>query len=362
MSRLLSDQERQDLLDGKGLGKAPEKQSYARLSDFLREHSLENALTPEELKYQLSPKHIAELNMGPAIQGKHTPGEFLECLRDQFCSQMPVYDGINISNIARVCMDWREKLYDMLTLAIDSEKAANSPAPEVATLAQRFTADEATEMSVIPADVDPLEWILKKVTEAWHDGADSINLQGLRCINPGLKSELPAAIAALQQQGGSVHTHGSSIDLIRDNQKLLEALRKDPHATMNADILINQLENAAVINLLNRRDLYELLLLQPHVLELQGKNALVIKGGSTLYDKLSKAYWEIQGHYNLPGTKAPCDLPPSIERVLLHYALSEPMWQQGPGCYGAKFKGDKLIEQGVSPMEALSLQGSNHQK
>lgn len=226
MSRLLSDQERQDLLDGKGFVKpAPrasslseflsraqvelegaDKPSLVRASTrFHQDHIMEDReYTPEELKYMLSPKHIAELNMGPAIQGNHTPGEFLECLRDQFCSQMPIYDGINISNMARVCMEWREKLYDMLTLAIDSEKAENSPRPEVATLAQRFTADEATEMSVIPTDVDPLEWIIKKVTEAWHEGADSINLQGLRCINPGLKSELPAAIVALQQQGRAI--------------------------------------------------------------------------------------------------------------------------------------------------------------
>lgn len=209
MSRLLSDQERQDLLDGKGLGKTPEKRPRGVLSEFLSRAQVEleglgAEVSAEELKYQLSPKHIAELNMGPAIQGKHTPGEFLECLRDQFCSQMPIYDGINISNMARVCMEWREKLYDMLTLAIDSEKAENSPRPEVATLTHRLTADEATEMSVIPTDVDPLQWIIKKVTEAWYDGADTINLQGLRCINPGLKGDVSEAIAALQQQGRAI--------------------------------------------------------------------------------------------------------------------------------------------------------------
>lgn len=53
-------------------------------------------------------------------------------------------------------------------------------------------------LSVPPADVDPLDWIIQQVTEAWERGVDSIDLKGLQTLRPEVTSN---AMKALQSQG-----------------------------------------------------------------------------------------------------------------------------------------------------------------
>ena len=53
-------------------------------------------------------------------------------------------------------------------------------------------------LSVPPADVDPLDWIIQQVAEAWEQGVDSIDLKGLQTLRPEVTSN---AMKALQSQG-----------------------------------------------------------------------------------------------------------------------------------------------------------------
>lgn len=112
----------------------------------------------------------------------------------------------------------------------------------------------------------------------------------------------------------------------------------------NAGILIRLLEREAKITFAKADTLFVMLVRRLAAL----RRGDQVERSTVEAGKDNRLYWKLTEAYRVLQDKTPtdpplCKVPDGLEDVFLAFTKTEPLYQEGPGYYGAVYAGDRLL-------------------